>query len=79
MLTQTEIDYDTHWQLKLADQLKRGRLEDIRIEQRQGLHHVLACYRGSEGQEVCTSHAYFSKRPQAEQALRRIRRLATLN
>lgn len=78
-MLKTSSDSTLYWQEKLADQLRRGSVRDVRIELRQGLHHVVGCYDNSEGKPVWDSYAYYSKPDHAEQAVRRVKRIAALN
>ncbi len=78
-MTMTQVEYEAPWQARLADQLRRGRLTDVRAEVRGNLHHVVGCYNDSDGSEVCQSYAYFSKPHMADQVVRQIRRMALLN
>jgi hypothetical protein len=78
-MTMTVVEYEAPWQARLADQLRRGRLSDVRTEMRGGLHHVVGCYSSASGEEVCHSYAYFSKAHMADQVVRSIRRMAVLN
>ena len=67
------------WQERVADQLRRGSLTDVKVELRKGLHHVVGCYENSEGNVVCDSFARYSKPKFAEEAMRTIKRMAALN
>ncbi|QGJ72061.1 Hypothetical protein PBC10988_37760 [Planctomycetales bacterium 10988] len=69
-------DYLAIWQERLADQLRRGSILQVRTEERDGLHHVVGAYQNSEGSEVWDSYAYFSKQELAEEAVKVVRRLA---
>ncbi len=79
MLTTTAQEIEAPWESKLADQLRRGSLTEVKTELRKGLHHVVGCYLNTQGETVCFSHAYFSKQHLAEDAVRRIRRMSILN
>jgi len=67
------------WQERLADQLRRGSVEQVKIEARQGVFHVVGSYRSSQGNVVWDSYAYFSKPTLAEEALRVVKRIASWN
>lgn len=72
-------DYRGAWQEKLAERLRRGNVEDVRTETRNGLHFVVAQWRNSEGQPRTDEYAYFSKPQLADEAVRIVKRLAALN
>lgn len=78
-MLKTSLDSILHWQEQLADQLRRGSVREVRTELRKGLHHVVGCYDNSEGKPVWNSYAYYSKPDHAEQAVRRVKRIALMN
>lgn len=73
------FEYFAPWQEKLADQLRRGSVNEVRSEERSGLHHVVGRYSNSEGRPVWETYAFFSKPFMAEHAVRTVKRLASLN
>lgn len=73
------FDYHAVWQEKLADQLRRGSIYDVKMEERNGLYYVLGSYQNSDGLPVWDAYAYFSKPYMAEEALKTVKRLAALN
>ena len=73
------FEYYAPWQEKLADQLRRGSIREVRTEERDGLHHVLARYDTTDGRPVWDSLAFFSKPFMAEHAVKTVKRLSLLN
>lgn len=78
-MTDTKSDGLAIWQEKVADQLRRGRIKEVRAVARDGLFYVVGSYQASDGNEIWDSYAYFSKQQLAEAAVRTIKRTATLN